>query len=72
MPNMGFHSKNDFFTFSDAFFLIKTRLSRKNEIGYEQERFMLFPKHPYFLLTGIKTNEWWLACQNEEIEEFFS
>jgi hypothetical protein len=49
----------------------KKRLSRKNELGHEQERSMLFPKHPYFLLIGIKTNEWRLACQNEEIEEFF-
>jgi hypothetical protein len=28
---------------------------------------MLFPKHPYFLLIGIKKNEWRLACRNEEI-----
>ena len=70
MPNMGFISKNDFFDIFGRFFHMKTRLCRKNVLGYEQDLFMLFSKHPYFLLIGIKTNELRLACRNEEIEEY--
>ena len=29
---------------------------------------MLFPNHPYFSFIGIFEHEWWLACQNGEIE----
>jgi hypothetical protein len=71
MPNMGFISKNDFFDIFGRFFHMKTRLCGKNVLGYEQDLFMLFSKHPYFLLIGIKLNDWRLACRNKEIEGFF-
>jgi hypothetical protein len=54
--------KMTFLTFSNVFFGTKTRLCREKVSGYEQELSTLFPKHPYFLLKGIKTNEWRLAC----------
>ena len=69
MPNMGFHSKNVFFDIFRCFFLMKTRLSRKNELGHEQELSMLFPNHPYFLLIGIIWHEWQLACRKVSFEE---
>jgi hypothetical protein len=50
---------------------MKTRLCSKTVSSFEQELSTLFPKHPYFLLTGIKMNECRLACQNQEIEEHF-
>jgi hypothetical protein len=46
-------------------------LCRKNVAGYEQEQSMLFPKHPYFLLIGFKTNEWQLAWQKASFETNF-
>jgi hypothetical protein len=45
-------------------------LCRKNVSGYEQELSMLFPKDPYFLLVGIKTNEWRLACRKTSFLDF--
>jgi hypothetical protein len=40
-------------------------------LRYEQDLFMLFSKHPYFLLIGIKLNDWRLACRNREIADIF-
>jgi hypothetical protein len=67
MPNMGFISKNEFFDIFGHFFHMKKWLCRKNVLGYEQDLFMLFPKHPFFLLIGITSYDWKLACQNQEI-----
>jgi hypothetical protein len=69
MPNMGFHSKNEFFDTFRRFFLMKTRLFRKNELGHEQELSMIFPNHPQFLLIGIFCHERFLACRKASFEK---
>jgi hypothetical protein len=50
---------------------MKTMLCQQNVSGYEQELSMLFPKHPYFLLIGLKTNAWRLACRKASFETNF-